>query len=613
MIIAFDINKLKHYYMHINKFYLIWSDFINILRRIFQMLKPYRWQLVLGYFMLTLFLSLILVAPLLTRIIVDQVIYAGTFGPDEQKLLYLVITFMMLFAASRAVLAYFRLLIFEKVSQNIIYDLRTNLYEHLHTMPFRFYDKHQIGEIMSRMTGDIEAIRNFIAGGLMQIFEQVVLYFGSLIFVFFLSYKIALILLAITPLLAYIGYMFDKKMRPAFRDIREQNAVLNTRTQENIAGIRLVKAYNRQDYERKLFDEDNYKQMNFGIKMTKTFSDFHPIIEIIASSTPALLILIGGYFAISGTESTGTIVAIFGYLWMITNPTRQLANLLNMITQTISSGEKLFYYSDFGSYIKNPKMPKSPKKATGHIAFSNVHFSYGDENVLEDISFEVTQGRTLAIMGATGSGKTSIINLLGRFYECDKGTVKIDGIDVKDYDLKLLRRQIGYVTQETFLYSDSLAGNIAFGDVDADMTDVYDAAQVAQASPFIKEKDEGYDLIVGERGTGLSGGQKQRTAIARALLINPKILVLDDATASVDTDTEKKIQQGLKSRKNIGTTVIISHRISAVQDADEIIVLDKGMIAESGKHDDLIKNKGIYYKMFMEQYQDYISISKEVG
>jgi ATP-binding cassette subfamily B protein len=587
--------------------------FINILRRILAMLKPYRGKLALGYIMLLIFLSLILVAPMLTRIIVDDVISAGEFGTEQQKILYTLLALMVVFAIGRAVFAYFRLLIFEKISQDIIYDLRTGLYKHLSSLPFRFYDTHQIGEIMSRMTGDIEAIRMFIAGGLMQIFEQSLFYIGSLIFVFFLSYKIALILLAITPLLAFIGYKFDKNMRPAFNNIREQNAVLNTRTQENIAGTRLVKAYNRQDHERKLFDDENYKQRDFGIAIAKIFSNFHPIIEIIASSTPAILLLIGGYFAVQGTVSTGSIVAIFGYLWMITNPTRQLANILNMITQTISSGEKLFYYSDFGSYIKNPANPKVPEKAKGHVVFDDVYFSYGDETVLSGISFDVEEGKTLAIMGATGSGKTSIINLLGRFYECYKGEVKVDGINVKEYDLKFLRKQIGYVNQETFLYSDSLAGNIAFGNMDADMEDVYEAAEIAQATEFIAEKDEGYDLIVGERGTGLSGGQKQRTAIARALLINPKILVLDDATASVDTETEQKIQQGLKSRKNKSTTIIISHRISAVQDADEIIVLDHGKIAERGKHAELLEQQGIYHEMFMEQYQDYMKVSKEVG
>lgn len=596
--------------MHIKNIGVI---FINIIRRIFSMLTPYRTKFIFGILLLILFLSLSLATPLLTKIVVDDVISVGKFGAEEERLLYIVLSVMIAFAIGKAVFVYFRVIIFEGISQEVIYDLRTGLYEHLNTMPYRFYDRHRIGEIMSRMTGDIEAIRAFLAGGILQIIEQLVFYIGSIAIIFYLSPQVALVLLAITPFLAYVGFKFDKKIRPAFHHIREQNAVLNTRTQENIAGTRLVKAYDRQDYERELFDKENYKQMNFGIVVTKIFSNFHPIIEFISTSTPAILILVGGYLAFTGVVSAGTIVAIYGYLWMITGPTRNLGNLLNMISQTIASGERLFYYSDFGSYIKEPKIPSFPKEFKGNISFENVYFTYGDETVLTDISFDIPAGNTLAIMGATGSGKTSIVNLLGRFYDCYKGEVKIDDINVKKYDLKKLRKQIGYVMQDTFLFSDSIAGNIAFGDIDVDMKDVEDAADVAQASPFISEKEDGYDLIVGERGTGLSGGQKQRTSIARALLIKPKILVLDDATASVDMETEHKIQQGLNDNDSVRTTIIISHRISAVQNADEIIVLDKGTIAERGKHEDLLEIKGLYYKIFMDQYQDYLEANKEVS
>jgi ATP-binding cassette subfamily B protein len=476
---------------------------------------------------------------------------------------------------------------------------RQGLYEHLSSLPYRFYDKHKIGEIMSRMTGDIESIRAFIANGLIQLVEQTGFYFASLIIIFVLSPKVAIVLFATTPVLAYIGFKFKDTIHPAFDKIREQNAVLNTRTQENIAGMRLVKAFDRQDYERERFDDENYKQMNLGINIVNIFAKFFPLMELISSITPALLILVGGYLAVTGIVTSGTVVAIFGYLWMLTGPTRNLGNLLNMVTQTIASGEKLFYYCDFGSYIKDPKNPKYPEEFTGHITFENVSFAYGDEPVLEDITFDLPAGKSLAIMGATGSGKTSIVNLFGRFYECYKGYVKIDGIDVKDYELKKLRRNIGYVMQETFLFSDSIAGNIAFGNLDTDMSEVAKAADIAQASSFVAEKEEGYDLIVGERGTGLSGGQKQRTAIARALLIDPKILVLDDSTASVDMETEYLIQQGLKKNNKNRTTVIISHRISAVQDADEIIVLKNGKIAERGKHKELLSQKGLYYKIFM--------------
>lgn len=557
------------------------------------------------------FVSLSLISPLLTKKIVDDVIYAGEFGPEQQKILYTVIVFMIIIATGRAGLSYVRTMVFEQVSQNVIYDLRTGLYEHLSSLPYRFYDKHKIGEIMSRMTGDIESIRAFIANGLIQLVEQAGFYFASLIIIFILSPKVALVLFTTTPVLAYLGIKFKNVIHPAFYRIREQNAVLNTRTQENIAGTRMVKAFDRQDYERERFNEENYKQMNLGIKIVKIFAKYHPMMEFISAVTPALLILVGGYLAHTGVVTSGDVVAIFGYLWMLTGPTRNLGNLLNMVTQTIASGEKIFYYCDFGSYIKEKENPEFPEEFKGHISFENVSFAYGDEPVLEDISFDLPAGKTLAIMGATGSGKTSIVNLFGRFYECHKGYVKIDGIDVKDYELKKLRKQIGYVMQETFLFSDSLAGNIAFGNLDVDMDDVKAAADIAQASPFIAEKDDGYDLIVGERGTGLSGGQKQRTAIARALLVDPKILVLDDSTASVDMETEHLIQEGLNKDNKERTTVIISHRISAVQDADEIIVLDDGKIAERGKHKELLALQGLYYDIFMDQYQDYLEITKK--
>ena len=578
------------------------------------MLRPYKKSLTLGLILVALFLSLRLVTPLLIPILVDDVMKAGQFGPTEQQLLYKVLAGLIALAISRAAFIYARSIIFEKISQNITYDMRVGMYEHLHTLPYRFYDRHRVGEIMSRMTGDIESVRNFFAIGIIQIVETIVYYLGSAIIIMCLSFKVGLVLLLVTPIIAAIAYKFDKTIRPAFQQIREQNATLSNRTQENIAGARVVKAYAREQHEEKLFDKENKKQRNLGIKITTIFSNFHPIIELVASIIPALLLLVGGYLAAQGAVTTGTLIAIFNYLWMLTMPMRMVGNILNMTSQTIASGERIFYYMDFGAYIREKNNAQYPEEFRGHVTFEDVCFSYGDEEVLTDISFDVKPGKTLAIMGATGSGKTSIVNLLGRFYECHHGAVKIDGIDVKDYKMKALRKNIGYVMQETFLFSDSLGGNIAFGDPDADQSAIEDAAEIAQARPFIEEIDEGYDLIVGERGNGLSGGQKQRTAIARSLLINPKILVLDDATAAVDMETEHRIQQGLKRATEDRTTFIISHRIASVKNADEIIVLDGGKIAERGVHDELLQKKGLYYNIFMDQYRDYLSIhGKEVS
>jgi len=318
-----------------------------------------------------------------------------------------------------------------------------------------------------------------------------------------------------------------------------------------------------------------------------------------------------GYLALKGDVTPGTLVAAVGYIWMIMMPLRNLSNTINIITQAISSGDRLFYYLDFGSEIKERPDAVFPEEFKGHVRFENVTFRYEDEPVLRNITFDVQPGHTLAIMGATGSGKTSIVNLLARFYECGEGAVKIDGIDVKDYKLRQLRRQIGYVMQETFLFSETLENNIAFGWPDATQEELDEAAAAACAAEYIDKLDEGYATIVGERGLGLSGGQKQRAAIARALCYGPKILVLDDATSSVDMETEYAIQQALKMDSATRTTFIISHRISAVKDADEIIVLETGAIAERGTHGELLKKHGLYYGIFMDQYRDYEAISGE--
>ncbi len=312
--------------------------------------------------------------------------------------------------------------------------------------------------------------------------------------------------------------------------------------------------------------------------------------------------------------SPGDVVACFSYVWMVTDPMRNFANIINQISFTESSCERVFYYMDIGSELRDAEHTKYPEKFEGHVKFDHVTFSYGDEPVLEDINFDVPAGHTLAIMGATGSGKTSIVNLIGRFYECEKGTVSVDGIDVKQYPMKALRKNIGYVMQETFLFSESLGENIGFGLEDPTEEALDRASRVAQASEFIDTLDERYETIVGERGMGLSGGQKQRVAIARAIVIAPKILVLDDATSAVDLETESAIQAGLKEVLKDRTTFIISHRISAVKDADEIIVLDHGRIAERGTHDTLMALKGLYYGIFLDQYRDYQTImGKEVA
>lgn len=573
---------------------------MDILKRIGGLIRVYQKRVYLGLFLQLVVIVTLLLSPYITKDIVNQVIP----NRDLARLVPLA-AMLMGMVLVRAVSNYSRGLIMERVSQNVVYDLRTGLYAHLQELPYEFYDHNRVGEIMSRMTGDIEGIRNLIAGGIITVFDNVLRFIGGLVFMTFMSWQLTLSLLIIAPILSITAWQFNKRIRPVFRNIREQNAVLNTRTQENLAGIRVVKAFAREDYEEKQFRRDNQELLRLNLKATWVWSNFVPLMEVMSSLCTPVMIGVGGMLLLQKQMDLGTLIAITGYISLITNPMRQLSNIINMLAQAITSAEKLFYYIDFGATIKDADDAVEPHKFEGHVKYDHVTFSYGGRDVLTDISFEAQPGQTIAVVGATGSGKSTLVSLMGRFYDIKSGSVEVDGVDVRHQKLKPLRRHIGYVMQDTFLFSDTLADNIRFGEPDASMERVVAAARNAQAEEFINHMPNGYEEIVGERGTGLSGGQKQRTAIARALLINSSILIFDDSTSAVDMETEYEIQQALKRLPGKRTTFIIAHRISSVKNADQILVLDDGRIAERGTHAELLKQHGIYYGMVRDQYRDF--------
>ena len=573
---------------------------MDIIKRLAGLLAPYKKRIILAFTLQLLVILSRLIAPFITKDIVNEVI------PNlNLELLVPLCLWLLLLVAVRSLSTYFRSLIFEHVSQNVVYDLRTGLYSHLQELPYVFYDKFRIGDILSRMTSDIEGVRNLIAGGLVTIFDNLLNFVGALIFLSFMSWELTLSLLIFAPIIAVVAWQFNKKIRPVFREIREQNAVLNTRTTENLSGMRVVKAFAREKYESKRFDEENTKLLKMNLHATWVWSDFVPLMELLSGLCTPVMLLVGGILLVNGQLDLGTLVAVNGYVWLIINPMRALSNIVNMVAQAITSAEKLFYYMDFGSVIREPEQPKIPEKFEGHVVFDHVTFSYGGEDVLKDVSFEAKPGQTIAVMGATGSGKSTLVTLLGRFYDVTGGSIKIDGIDVREQSLPPLRRNLGYVMQETFLFSDSLTDNIRFGRPDAEMERVERAAKVAQATEFIGKMPDGYDTVVGERGVGLSGGQKQRVSIARAVLTDPSILIMDDSTSAVDMETEYQIQQELKEVLAGRTTFIIAHRISSVKNADQILVLEDGRIAERGTHHKLLAKKGIYYGMVQDQYRDF--------
>lgn len=578
---------------------------LDIIKRILRMLRPHTKLLVLGVLCLLCASATRLIMPIYSGELVDDVVKGG----HIEKLVPLCGAIMGL-TVLRGVTTYIRGLSMEKASQNFVYDLRTGLYHHLSEMPYEFYDKNYVGEIMSRMTGDIEGLRELVSGGFVQIIENSIWFFGSLFFMFFINWKLALVMLAMAPVTALIAYGFQKRIRPAFRTVREQNAVLSTKAQENISGVRVVKAFAREEYEKEAFAKENRKQRDLILRTTYIWSDWVPFLDLIGSLYTPLLLGVGAVLLSKNQITLGDLVTFTGYIWMIANPMRMLGNMINMITQAITSGEKLFYYSDLQPAIKDKEKTRFPEKFTGHVTFDHVTFAYGDHDILKDVSFDVPAGKTFAVMGATGSGKTSVVNLLARFYECRKGRVMIDGVDVKDMPLKKLRDRIGFIMQETFLFSETLENNIRFGRPKANKEQVERAAKAAQALEFIHEIPKGYDTIVGERGLGLSGGQKQRIALARALCYDPTILILDDATSAVDMETEFAIQKELETAMKGRTTFIIAHRISSVKNADEIIVLKDGEIAERGNHNTLLEKKGLYYQMYLDQYRDFEQMKK---
>ena len=579
---------------------------MDIIKRLAGMLKPYRKVVAAALGLQLLVILSRMLTPFITRDIVNDVIPTQNLvklGPLCAELLALVIM--------RAVSTYVRSLMLERVSQNVTYDLRTGLYRHLQELPYTFYDHHRIGEIMSRMTGDIEGVRNLISSGLITVFDNALNFVGALIFMSIMSWKLMLALLIFAPLVALTAWQFNKRIRPAFVNIREQNAVLNTTTQENLAGVRVVKAFTREDYESEHFKTENQKLLGMNLEATRIWSIFVPLMELLSSLCTPVMLLVGGVLLVNHQIDIGTLVAVNGYVWLIINPMRALSGIINMVVQAITSAEKLFYYQDFGSVIREKADAKEPEKFEGHVEFDHVTFSYGGADVLRDITFEAKPGQTIAVMGATGTGKSSLVSLIGRFYDVKKGSVRVDGIDVRDQKLKPLRRSMGYVMQETFLFSDTLTDNIRFGRPEASQEQVERAARVAQADEFIRKMPDGYETIVGERGMGLSGGQKQRVAIARAVLNDPSILIMDDSTSAVDMETEYLIQQDLKEVLKNRTTFIIAHRISSVKNADMILVLDhEGRIAERGTHQQLLDMKGIYYGMVQDQYRDFDQFAK---
>lgn len=540
--------------------------------------------------------GMILINPYLTSLLIDQVIIGQNTGP----LIPLLIG-MMGVQVLRLGLRYAMLMMFETASQHMMYNLRLKLFKSLQFQEIEFFNRNRTGDLMTRMTGDMEFCRHFIASLVQQIVDSVVLFSSTLIFLLILNWQLTLALVAVTPLLLFVTRMYSKRVRPLFVKMRERLSEMNTAAQENISGNRVVKAFTREIYECEKFDEKNKNFRDIHLDINRLRFRFHPIIEMLAHFMTLITVFAGGLFIINGSLTAGELSVFTSLTWALSNPMRGLSRLINELQRFFTSANKIIEIYYAAPRIIDRSDAVSHDRAKGHVKFCNVCFGFGKSLVLEDVSFEIKPGETLAIMGPTGSGKTMIVNLLARFYDVKSGEILVDDCDVRKWKLQQLRGSIGTATQDVFLFSDTIEGNIAFGNQQLSEHEVHEFARSAAAERFIEEMPEGYDTIIGERGIGLSGGQKQRIALARALAVRPAILVLDDTTSALDMETEKQIQTMIDNLPFECTKIIIAQRVSSVKNADEIIIIDKGRITERGTHEQLIELKGYYWETFALQ------------
>lgn len=560
-------------------------------------LRKYRFKL-LGGLILTTFISVLaIVNPYVSGMIVDDVIQGG-----QYDLLWKLVLILLLVTLVRGALRFFYQVIFEVCSQGVLYDMRDVVYRRLLTEDFAFYSKKKTGDLMSRQTGDMEAIRHFVAYIIYQVYENILLFSFALFMIFTVNVKLALCMLIVLPFTAITTAKQSKEVRPTFQRIRDCFSSLNAFVQENVSGNRVVKAFAKEDFEIEKFNKENDAYMDAQLNSSKVWMKYLPIFEVLAYVLNVVLMLYGGWMVITGEMTIGNLVTVNGYLWMLNAPLRMAGWWVNDTHRFITSVEKIYTTYVEEPLVKMPPVPVSRKHMEGNVEFKDVSYTADDEDIVKDISFSVKKGQTVGILGSTGAGKSTIMNLLCRFVDATSGEVLVDGVNVKDWNLYDLRDNIGMAMQDIFLFSDTIEGNIAYGRPNCTFKEIHEAAVMADANHFIKAMPEGYDTIVGERGVGLSGGQKQRISLARALLKKPSILILDDTTSAVDMETESYIQQQLGKLNGQCTIFVIAYRISSIKDADQILVMDNGRIIEHGTHQELLANDGYYASAFHHQY-----------
>lgn len=571
----------------------------KLLGRLAKYIRPYRTT-----FWISVILTLLLAAvapalPLLVEYTLDKYILSGKYEGLGTMLI-----FMLLLLTSQTIIRYFHTLMTNTLGQSVIRDIRIQVFNHIINLRLKYFDNTALGKLITRTISDLETIANIFSEGLIQIIGDLLQLFVILGVMFYTDWQLTLIVLVPMPFMIWATYIFKEAMKTAFQGVRLWVSNLNTFLQEHISGMAIIQYFAREEQEFKKFDAINKEHRDAHVRANWYFSIFFPVLEIILAISTGLLVWYGSKQILDDSISPGVVVAFLMYINMIFRPIRELIDKFNTLQMGMISAERIFEVLDTDEFTPD-NGNYSPESIQGHIEFKNVWFAYNDEKwVLRDVSFSVSPGETLALVGATGAGKSSVINILSRFYEIQKGQILLDGIDIREYDLKYLRNNIATVLQDVFLFSDTVQNNISLHNPSVSLETIIEASKKVGAYDFINNLPNGYEYQVQERGATLSAGQGQLISFIRALVHNPKILILDEATSSIDTETELTIQSAIDSMMDGRTAIVIAHRLSTIQKADKIIVLEKGELKEIGSHQELLRIEGYYKKLYDLQFNN---------
>ncbi|HEY4644583.1 MAG TPA: ABC transporter ATP-binding protein [Bacteroidota bacterium] len=572
----------------------------RLMKRLLKYLRPYRKHVIGSIFLNVAIAALGPLRPYLTKVAIDNHIVKG----DPHGLVGIILLLFATVVAQGAIqyaMAYFT----QWIGQRTIFDLRMEIFEHLQRLSLRFFDRNPIGRLITRVTNDVEVLNELFSSGIVMVFSDLFIIVWILVFMFVMNWALALVTLSVLPFLIWGTFLFRKKAREAYRQVRIQVARMNVFMQEHITGMNVIQIFNQEEKTFRKFDGINAAHRDAYVRSIFYYAIFYPGVELVSAVAIGLIIWYGGAQALDGILTVGILISFIQYTEMFFRPVRDLSEKYNIMQTAMASSERIFKLLDDRSFVPNPSDPVTLPEVRGEIEFRNVWFAYhGEDWVLKNISFRINAGETAAFVGHTGAGKTTIINLLSRFYEIQKGQICIDGVDIRTMDKHDLRRLISVVLQDVFLFSGDIKGNINLGDERIGLGKVEEAARLVGADRFIQRLPKMYDEPVKERGSTLSVGQKQLIAFARALSYDPKILILDEATSSVDTETEILIQAAIKTLLEGRTSIVIAHRLSTIQNADKIVVIHKGEIREAGTHQELLTLGGIYYKLYQLQYKD---------